>query len=189
MLFLFQRYLIRPVPTRFYYTESLGQAAKAFQVFPLIRRGILVLGLPKCLCKAFDHLVFAYVGITSLCGQRFMNPGDASRAIGGNLFADAEVQSHVKERIRLPAVRDVITIEVFARDVAVIFGVPFDDRRYLCFQRGHRKFLAMLLPGIGVHLAELVAILTEYQESSFLVYSHQQRIGHSAHMGFLALQT
>ena len=77
------------------------EAPQAIQVLLLVGSCILALRLPQGFSKALDHFVLSRMEIAGSGRRSFVNGGDARRSIGRNLLADAQMQAHVQERVRL----------------------------------------------------------------------------------------
>ena len=100
------------------------------------------------------------------------------------------VEGRVKQDARAPGgyELDVSAVEVVARNRRLVFGVLLDDLGNLRLQRRQPRLAGELAPGVGIHLAQLVAILAENHGISFPIYSHHSTMGHSPHSGLRALQ-
>jgi hypothetical protein len=83
---------------------------------------------------------------------------DACRAICGQLIAHCQMQAHVQEWIGLPLLRTEVALQDFRMfQCRVVFRMQLDDVRNLQLQRLQGQCCASPLPGIAVHLAQLIA--------------------------------
>ena len=143
--------------------------------------------------EAISHpgavVVPAAMAVAETIGKPLINSSNSRRAVGCYLFAQAEVEAHVQERIGPPALRREFLIEVLGRNRVVVLGVRIDDIGDLRLQRRQRAAVHALTPRVRVHPAQIGAILGEDHSNSFLRYSHHSTIGHSPHIGLRALQT
>ena len=67
--------------------------------------------------------------------SHLVNCGYTGGPVGCNLFANAEMQAHVQERIRLPAIRRIVSVQIIAAYIGVVLRVHLDDVSNLHLER------------------------------------------------------
>ena len=85
--------------------------AQCFEVGRFVRGQPRALCLPQGFTEALDHRVFDRVGIAERLHEATVHCRDARGPVGRDLLADRQVQSHVQERVRLPALGRVVALE------------------------------------------------------------------------------
>ncbi len=98
------------------------------------------------------------------------------------------MQAHVQKRIGLPTFDREVRVEI-AGYGAMVFRVFLYNPGDLVLERRQDLAIDPLLPGVGVHLPQLVPVLAENHGNSLWRYSHHGSIAHSPHSGLRALQT
>ena len=108
--------------------KMILQPTQALQIDIFIGSITVALRLPDAFGQAFRHAMFDLMRIGVTLHEILVNPADSDGAVGGQLFLNGDMQSHVQEWVGFTRFRKIVTI--FARVSIGQGSVVFRMRLY-----------------------------------------------------------
>lgn len=124
-----------------------------------IQTGAVALRRPQCFRQCLHHFVFGFQP-AAFGAQGVVDCAYAVRLVYARLFLDGQMQRHMQEGVAFAVFGQPVGVQMVfdAFEIAVVFGMGFDNAEGFLFQCAQLQRIEPLLPHAGEKVADIVGI-------------------------------